>query len=138
MLFRSVSLAGLFRSRSDSAYKGLISITNYFLVRALFQLPVHDYQNVTVYPTRSIQSVTFESESAFTNPEGLLKVWWKGATIREFPVAFHRRRRGKAKGSGLRIVLHSIADILRWWFRWVVLGRRPDKTKGRIIPLDEP
>lgn len=133
----TVSLSGLFRRRSDTPYKGLVSITNYLLVRALFQLPVHDYQNVTVYPTRLIQSVTLESESAFTNPECLLKVWWKGATIREFPVAFLKREKGVAKGTRPKVVLRSIADILHWWLRWVVLGRRPEKGTGRVIPLDE-
>jgi glycosyltransferase involved in cell wall biosynthesis len=133
----TVSLSGLFRRRSDTAYKGLVSITNYLLIRALFQLPVHDYQNVTVYPTRLIQSVKLESESAFTNPECLLKVWWKGAAIREFPVAFLKRQKGVAKGARPKVVFRSIADILHCWLRWLVLGRRPDTGKGRVIPLDE-
>ena len=130
----SVSLSGLFRSRSDTAYKGLVSITNYLLVRGLFRVPVHDYQNVTVYPTRLIQSVTLESESAFTNPECLLKVWWKGTTIREFPAPFLKRQRGVGKGTRPLFVLRSVADVLRWWLRWVVLGRRADAGRGRIIP----
>jgi glycosyltransferase involved in cell wall biosynthesis len=134
----TVSFSGVLRQRSDTAYKGFVSITNYLLLRALFRLPVHDYQNVTVYPTRLIQSITFESESAFTNPEGLIKSWWKGVTIREFPVPFLKRQRGVAKGARPRVVLRSIGDVLRWWFRWVVLGSRPDKGRGRVIPLDEP
>jgi len=134
----TLSLAGLFGKRSDTVYKGVVSIANYLLVRVLFRLPLHDYQNVTVYPTRLIQSVTLESESAFTNPESLLKVWWKGATIGEFPVSFLKRRQGRAKGTRPRVVLRSIADILRWWLRWVVLGRRPDKGRGRVISFHEP
>ncbi len=133
----TVSLRGLLSHRSDSAYKGLVSISNYLLVRLLFRLPVHDYQNVTVYPRELIQSVSLESESAFTNPECLLKVWWKGATIREFPVAFLKRQRGVAKGTRPAVVLRSIADILRWWWRWMVLGRRPDRGRGRVIALRE-
>jgi hypothetical protein len=91
---------------------------------------------VTVYPSRLIQSVTLESESAFTNPECLLKVWWKDATIMEFPVPFLKRTRGVAKGTRPKVVLRSVADILSWWLRWIVLGRRPDRGKGRVIPLD--
>ena len=133
----TLSLAGLLRHRSDSAYKGLVSIINYLLVRLLFRLPVRDYQNVTVYPRALIQSVSLESESAFTNPECLLKTWWKGATIREFPVAFLKRQRGVAKGTRPRVVLRSILDILRWWWRWIVLGRRLNKGRGRVISLNE-
>jgi glycosyltransferase involved in cell wall biosynthesis len=133
----TVSLLGLFRRRSDTALKGLVSIVNYLLIRILFRLPVRDYQNVTVYPTRLIQPVKLESESAFTNPESLLKVWWKGVTIGEFPVPFLKRRRGVAKGAHPRVILRSVADVFGWWIRWIVLGRRPDKDKGRVIRLDE-
>lgn len=134
----TVSWSGLLGRRSDTPYKGLVSITNYLLIRTLFRLPVHDYQNVTVYPTRLIQSVALESESSFTNPECLLKVWWKGATIKEFPVPFLKRQKGVAKGTRPRVVLQSIADIVYWWARWIVLGRRPDKGSGRVIPYDAP
>jgi glycosyltransferase involved in cell wall biosynthesis len=134
----TTSLRGVLRKRSDTAYKGLVSIINYLLVRTLFQLPVHDYQNVTVYPTRLIQSVTLESESAFTNPECLLKIWWTGATIREFPVPFLKRTKGVGKGTRPRVVLRSTTDILRWWFRWVVLDRRSDKGNSRVIPVHAP
>ena len=133
----TVSVGGLLSHRSDSAYKGLVSIVNYTLVRVLFQLPVGDYQNVTVYPRGLIQSVTLESESAFTNPECLLKTWWKGASIKEFPVPFLKRQKGLAKGTRIPVVLRSILDILRWWFRWIVLGRRPDKGRGRVSRLDD-
>ena len=134
----TVSLSGLLNRRSDTAYKGLISIVNYLLIRTLFRLPVHDYQNVTVYPTRLIQSVMLESESAFTNPECVLKVWWMGATIREFPVPFLKRQRGVAKGTRPAVVVRTVTDIFRWWFRWVVLGRRTDKGRGRVIGFHEP
>ncbi len=132
----TVSPGGVLGRRSDNAYKGLVSVVNYLLVRTLFRMPIHDFQNVTVYPSRLIQSVTLESESAFTNPECLLKVWWKGTTIMEFPVPFLKRTRGVAKGTRPKVVLRSVADILSWWLRWIVLGRRPDRSKGRVIPLD--
>jgi glycosyltransferase involved in cell wall biosynthesis len=133
----TVSLSGLLRRRSDTAYKGLVSIVNYLIVRTLFRLPVRDYQNVTVYPTELIQSVRLESESAFTNPESLLKAWWKGATILEFPVAFLKRQKGVGKGTHPVVVLQTVADIFHWWFLWVVLGRRADKGRGRVISLHE-
>jgi glycosyltransferase involved in cell wall biosynthesis len=121
------------RRRSDNLNKAVVSIVNYMLVRLLFQLPLHDYQNVTVYPRALIQSVTLETESSFTNPECLLKVWWKGATIREIPITFVRRRKGKAKGTRPRHIIAAIKDILYWWVRWIVLGKRQDKGKGQVI-----
>jgi glycosyltransferase involved in cell wall biosynthesis len=134
----TLSWRGMLSRRSDTAYKGLVSVVNYLLIRVLFRVPVHDYQNVTVYPTALIQSVTLESESAFTNPECLLRVWWKGASIKEFPVPFRKRVRGRAKGTRPRMILRSIADIVSAWFRWIVLGRRPDIGRGSVSYWHEP
>ena len=120
--------------RSDNAYKGVVSIVNYWLIRLLFGLPFGDFQNVTVYPRRLIQSVTLETESSFTNAECLLKTWWRGATFREIEVPFLKRERGRGTGTKPRAIVNAILDISRWWFRWIVLGRRPDRKRGRILP----
>ena len=119
--------------RSDTAYKGLVSVVNYRLVRTLFRLPVGDYQNVTVYPRRLIQSVTLETESAFTNPEYLLKTWWRGATFKEIPVPFVKRERGRGTGTRPRAIVAAIGDILYWWTQWVLLNRRSDRGRGRVV-----
>jgi len=130
----TVSLSGLLSKRSDNPYKGLVSITNYLLVRVLFQLPLSDYQNVTVYPTRLIQSTRLETDSSFSNPECLLKTWWKGATFQEFPVPFVKRRLGRSTGTRPRQIFLAIFDILKHWLQWNVLGRRIDKQRGSVRP----
>jgi glycosyltransferase involved in cell wall biosynthesis len=132
-----VSPLGLFAERSDHFGKAVVSLTNYMLIRFLFRLPVRDYQNVTVYPRALIQSVTLETESSFTNPECLLKVWWRGTTIREISVPFIKREKGKAKGTRIKAIVAAITDILYWWSRWILLGRRPDKQRGRVVAWDE-
>ena len=123
---------GMVTHRSDSAYKGLVSVVNYRLVRALFRLPLDDYQNVTVYPRALIQSVKLETESAFTNPECLLKVWWRGAVFKQVPVPFVKRQQGRGKGTRPRVILASIRDIVYWWVQWIVLDRRSDRGRGRV------
>jgi len=131
-----VSPFGLFAERSDNFRKAIVSIVNYLLIRTLFRLPLRDYQNVTVYPRALIQSVRLESESSFTNPECLLKVWWKGVTIKEIPVPFIKREKGIAKGTRLASILAAVHDIGFWWLRWIVLGRRTDKRRGRVVGWD--
>jgi glycosyltransferase involved in cell wall biosynthesis len=133
----TLALGGLGR-RSDNRRKALVSVVNYLLIRLLFRLPLHDYQNVTVYPRALIQSVMLESESAFTNPECLLKTWWKGVRIKEVPVPFLKRQRGTAKGTRLRTICASVRDILYWWFRWIVLGRRSDRGTGQVEAWVQP
>lgn len=119
-------------NRSDNTYKGLISWVNYTLVRRLFNMAIHDFQNVTVYPRTLIQAIPIESESAFTNPECLIKAWWNGASILEFPVAFLPRQKGRAKGTRVKVILKSIGDILRAWVRWRVREGQPLRNPGPI------
>ena len=122
-----------FSLRSDTTWKGLVSHTNYRLVRLLFQLPLNDYQNVTVYPRALIQSFEFETDSSFMNPELLLKAWWSGASFREVAIPFIKRQRGVAKGTRWTSIVRSIHDIFYWWFVWIVLGRRTQKQTGRVV-----
>jgi glycosyltransferase involved in cell wall biosynthesis len=129
----TTSARGMIVHRSDNPYKGLVSVVNYRLVRTLFRVPLDDYQNVTVYPRALIQSVTLESESAFTNPECLLKTWWRGATFKQVPVPFVKRQQGRSKGTRPRAILAAIHDILYWWIQWMVLGRRTDRGRGRVL-----
>jgi glycosyltransferase involved in cell wall biosynthesis len=124
---------GILKLRSDNPWKGFVSIVNYSLIRLLFRLPLGDYQNVTIYPRKLIQSVTLETSSAFTNPECLLKTWWKGACFKEFPVPFLKRKLGQAKGTRLRSIWASVKDILTWWMRWIVLGKRLDRGYGTVL-----
>ena len=133
----ALTIGAIFRSRSDSAYKGLVSYVNYRLIRALFRLPISDYQNVTVYPRTLIQGVTFETESSFTNAECLLKTWWQGASFKEVNVPFVKRARGVGTGSKPAAVAAAISDILGSWWRWVVLGRVPERRAGRVTHAPE-
>jgi glycosyltransferase involved in cell wall biosynthesis len=130
-----VSLWQALRGRSDNWRKAVISLVNYRLVRTLFRLPLGDYQNVTVYPRALLQSVTLETESAFTNVECLLKTFWLGARFKEVRVPFIKRVRGTATGTRPRELFAAIRDILRWWVQWIVLGRRQFVRRGTVARL---
>lgn len=122
--------------RSDTVQKAIVSVINYLLIRLLFRVPISDYQNVTFYPTKWIQSVKYESKSSFANPEGLIKSYWNGMSIKEVPISFIPRNKGSAKGTRLKSIIASIEDILRLWFLWIVLGNRGRINKGRIYRLN--
>ena len=132
----TTSVHAMWGRRSDTAYKGLVSVVNYRLIRTLFRLPLRDYQNVTVYPRPLIQSVTLETESSFTNAECLLKTWWQGITFKEVPVPFVKRQRGTGTGTRPKAIIAAIRDIVSWWFTWIVLGRRPHRGRGRVVSAD--
>jgi glycosyltransferase involved in cell wall biosynthesis len=119
--------------RSDNVTKGIISLGNYLVIRSLFWLPLLDYQNITFYPRRLLQSIHLESDSSFLGPEMLLKTWWKGMVFQEVPVPFIKRARGEGKGTRLKAIYRSINDILGWWWQWVACGQRPDRKSGKVV-----
>jgi hypothetical protein len=123
------------RRRSDSLYKGIVSLTNYTLIRVLFRLPFDDFQNVTICPARLAQALPLESEGSFTNPEVMMKLYWGGASFLQVPVLFQKRGRGKGTGTRVGAIVKSIGEILSSWFRWIVLRRFPDRKPGIVESL---
>lgn len=123
------------RARSDSLYKGIVSLTNYSLIRVLFRLPFDDFQNVTICPTRLAQPLRLESEGSFTNPEVMMKLFWGGATFLQVPVQFQKRGRGKGTGTRAGAIFQSIGDILGNWLRWVVFNQHRGRRTGRVTTL---
>lgn len=121
--------------RSDTIAKSVVSVINYMLIRILFRVPLSDFQNVTFYPSKWVKSIKYEARSSFANPEGLIKSYWQGMKIKEVPISFIPRMKGEAKGVTLETITNSVKDILRLWFKWIMLGRRGPVTKGKIYRL---
>ncbi len=121
--------------RSDTVPKAIVSVINYILIRLLFRVPLSDFQNVSFYPTKWIQLLKIEAKSSFANPEGLIKSYWNGMSIKEVPINFIARSKGTAKGTNLRSIINSVVDILTLWFKWVVLGKRDIISNGKIFRL---
>lgn len=121
--------------RSDTVPKAIVSVVNYIIIRLLFRTPLSDFQNITFYPTKWIQSIKYEAKSSFANPEGLIKSYWAGMTIKEVPIHFIPRKEGLAKGTGIMAIITSVQDIFLLWFKWVILGKRGKIHKGKIFRI---
>lgn len=106
------------KGRSDNLWKAAISLSNYYVQRILFGVHFHDFQNVTFYPTKFVQSLDLEAITPFVNPEMLIKAYYRGARFIEVPISFIPRNMGVAKGTRVTIVMRTIADILKHWLRW--------------------
>jgi glycosyltransferase involved in cell wall biosynthesis len=129
------------RSRSDDFRKAIVSLSNYYLITILFGVRFHDFQNVTIYPSKLIQSVALNTNSSFLNPECLLRTYEKGATYIEVPIKFIPRTEGQAKGAKLSAIARSVRDIFSafviwgYRFRWT---QRINRGKRRIFRVAEP
>ncbi len=121
--------------RSDTIPKALVSVINYLLVRALFWVPLSDFQNVCIYPTGLIQSMEKEAESSFLNPEMLMKAYWSEYSIVEVPISFIPRQAGQAKGTQFRAIRASVRDIFRLWVKWILLKRGLSRRRGTVRRL---
>ena len=121
--------------RSDTIGKAIVSVINYTIIRMLFRVPLSDFQNVTFYPSKWVKSIEYEAKSSFANPEGLIKSYWNGMSIKEVQINFIPRSKGIPKGTKLKPVVNSITDISRLWFKWVVLGKRQVIKKGKIYRI---
>lgn len=122
--------------RSDTIPKAIVSVINYILIRLLFRIPLSDFQNITFYPTKWIQSIKYEAKSSFVNPEGLIKSYWKGMSIKEVPINFIPRNKGHAKGTKFKSIINAVHDIFRLWFKWVILKKIDYRNKGKIYRLN--
>lgn len=124
------------KSRSDTFWKAVISLSNYYLIRILYHVPFHDFQNVTFYPRHLAQSCDVQAKTSFINPEFLIKSYEKGTTFIEVPIPFIPRTVGEAKGTRWRFVIRSAFDVIKNWFQW---GRCIKKTKSKqIYRVSEP
>lgn len=124
--------------RKSNTYKGLYrrinSLINCHLIRLLFAVPLHDFQNVTFLRWDFIKSIEFDSASSFTNPECVIKAYYSGKKIKEVQMKHMDRISGKAKGGRLSTVMIAVRDILKCFFLWRIL-KRVHITKGEVAPF---
>jgi glycosyltransferase involved in cell wall biosynthesis len=127
------------KGRSDTFGKAFVSLANYYVLRILFGVPFHDFQNVTVYRTAFIQSLDHKGMSSFSNPEYLLRAYAAGARFIEVPINFIPRTEGIGKGTRWRAIARSLQDIVTQWLDWGwKLHRDQPVTPGRIERVAEP
>jgi glycosyltransferase involved in cell wall biosynthesis len=124
--------------RSDTLYKAVISLANYYILRILFGARFHDFQNITFYPIRMIRQIDLVGRTSFVNPELLLKSYYRGARFIEVPIRFLKRDLGVAKGTKIKTVMRSLADTARNWIAWGMSCRLKRPHPSMIYRVAEP
>jgi glycosyltransferase involved in cell wall biosynthesis len=127
------------RRRSDDIIRAMVSLTNYYVLRILFGLDVHDFQNIQFHRTKTLQSFELRGESSFLAIEMMIRARSVGLDIIEVPIKFLPRTKGVSKGIHPKAILKSCRDILRNWLDWGWRFRLQGQgRKGRIYRLPEP
>ena len=131
------------KTRSDSFSKAIVSLSNYYILKILFGLNFFDFQNVTFYPRKLIQSFKLTGKTSFLNPECLIRAYFeKHATFIEVPIPFIPRTKGEAKGTRFTTVIKSVIDVFSNWASWGIKYRSQllgkDTQKYRIHRVSDP
>ena len=127
------------RSRSDDFLRAMVSLGNYYVLRILFGLNVHDFQNIQFHRTKALQSFELRGESSFLGIEMMIRSRDIGIDLIEVPIRFIPRTKGVSKGIRPAAIWKSVRDILKNWISWGWRTRRQDqKGQGKIYRLLEP
>jgi hypothetical protein len=116
-----------------------VSLTNYYVLRILFGLNVHDFQNIQFHRTKMLQSFGLRGESSFLGIEMMIRARDAGLDLIEVPIRFLPRTKGVSKGIRAVAIWKSCRDIVRNWLTWGWRFRLAGQgNKGRIYRLLEP
>lgn len=127
------------RTRSDNFIRAMVSLANYYVLRILFGMKVHDFQNIQFHRTKVLQSFELHGESSFLGVEMMIRARSRGLDLIEVPIKFIPRTKGVSKGIRLTAIWKSVRDIARNWLSWGWRFRLEGRgSHGRIYRLMEP
>jgi glycosyltransferase involved in cell wall biosynthesis len=127
-----VVVAARDRRAGYSADRKLMSAVNRALLRTLFGLKLRDYNFVQLYRKEVWDTIRVESRStAFLTPEALIRAHDMGFRIAELSTRYHPREKGVATSGTWRVISRSVRDMLRFWWKRTIAGRREYWAQAR-------
>jgi glycosyltransferase involved in cell wall biosynthesis len=115
-------VVGLRSDRSDyTLLRRLVSWTNIHLIQALFGMRLRQYQYISMYRMQVLRQIKLEYwHSAFFLAELLIKARDLGCRLVEVEIRYAPRVSGKPTGAKLKLVIHTIIDMIHFWLRWIM------------------
>jgi glycosyltransferase involved in cell wall biosynthesis len=119
-------VVGLRSDLSDYNWiRKLIHFANITLLRLLFNMPVHQFQYISMYRMEVLRSMQVEYwRSAFFLAEVLIKAHALGFKLVEAEIRYAPRVTGRPTGAKLKLVFTTVRDLFFFWLRWVRLGAK--------------
>lgn len=114
-----------------SRYRLLTSAVHKRLLRLLFPLKLSDYNFTQLYSRAVWEAIQVESRStAFLTPEAMIRAYDMGYRVKEVAIEYHPRLAGEATSGNPKVILHSLRDMLTFWWRRL-LRRTPQLRDTR-------
>ncbi len=131
-------VVGYRAERQDPWRRRFLSKGYNLLARALLGTRVRDVDcALKVFRREVLAGLLPESRGFFVNTEMLTRARQRGYSVAEVPVA-HRARAGGESKVSLREVPKTLRVLLRFWWREVVRGRRPEPVRVLQARLASP
>jgi glycosyltransferase involved in cell wall biosynthesis len=116
-------------------YRKMISIVNLKLLNLLFGLALRDYSFVQLYRKSVWDEIAPRMEArstGFLAPEALIRAYDMGFRIQQIDIEYHARLHGQATAGKPSILVKSLRELLRFWWRRRVAAGRSNTGEGRI------
>ncbi len=112
-------VVGIRSDKSDyTPLRMFISWTNIRLIQVLFGMPQRQFQYISLYRTQLFREIKIEfGESAFFWAGVLIKARAGGYRMTEVEILYVPRQTGQATGANPRLVVRTVRDMFRYWFR---------------------
>lgn len=109
-------VVGLRSDRRDySAFRKLVSWANIWLIRTLFGTRLHQFNYISLYPTRCLQQMEIRyTGSAFFFAEILIRAQDLGFRLREVTIRYEPRASGRQTGANLPLILRTVRDLVHF------------------------
>lgn len=112
-------IVGYRKNRAEPFYRSFNSWSFHMLCRIFFGIKLKQISTSKLYRRTLLQSISITAapSSAMVEPEVIYKAMQRGARIREVGMTHYPRAAGKAKGTGLRMIVNTFAELFRLWWR---------------------
>lgn len=112
-----------------SLYRKILSVGNIALLHLLFDLKLKDYNFIQVYRRQIFDTIQINARSTgFVTPELLFRAHRAGFKIVEVEIDYLPREAGVARSGDIRVILHTLKDMLRYFLETHDPRQRKDRA----------
>ena len=109
--------------KNYTLWRRVVSGSFNLLPHILFGVPTYDAGSIKLFRA-DVLRIPLISRSPFREAERIIRANRHGYRVGAVDVDHHERCRGHATGARLRLVVLSVADLLRCWWDIVVLRHK--------------
>jgi glycosyltransferase involved in cell wall biosynthesis len=100
------------------------TVANITIMRILFpHMRFKAYHTLQIHRVDFIHAIQIEAVTPFMCSELLFKARALGLDIKEIGIKYLPRMKGKATGGNPRLIVRHVAEMLKFWTRWVLFQR---------------